>query len=81
VIHETAHITAAQREELRRRLAARARELSREIESALERMGRGSYGVCVDCGAAIPWVRLQALPEAARCAHCEAAREHRAGAS
>ncbi|MEK7873847.1 MAG: TraR/DksA C4-type zinc finger protein [Chloroflexota bacterium] len=42
------------------------------IEQALERMGRGTYGLCVDCGAAIPLERLQARPYAARCVSCQA---------
>ncbi len=42
------------------------------IEQALERMGRGTYGLCVDCGALIPSERLQARPYAARCVACQA---------
>jgi len=44
-----------------------------EIEricSALERMDKGEYGVCADCGEAIPIKRLEALPYAARCVDC-----------
>lgn len=42
------------------------------IEQALERMERGTYGLCVDCGAAIPFERLQARPYAVRCVSCQA---------
>lgn len=37
------------------------------IDSALERMRQGSYGLCVDCKQQIPDDRLEALPWAARC--------------
>jgi len=39
----------------------------RQIAAAKERMARGEYGLCVDCGEDIPFARLQAQPAAARC--------------
>jgi DnaK suppressor protein len=47
----------------------------REIEEALARLERGEYRLCVDCGSAVPYVRLAALPQAARCTRCESERE------
>ena len=47
-----------------------SRELA-QIELALERIRRGSYGECRGCGQEIPVARLQALPYAARCVKCE----------
>ncbi len=41
------------------------REL-REIEAARTRMANGTYGICVDCGAEIPFARLLAYPTARR---------------
>ena len=41
------------------------------VEGALARMREGTYGACIDCGAAIPLERLEAIPEAARCAACQ----------
>jgi RNA polymerase-binding transcription factor DksA len=41
-----------------------------EIDSALARLGVGSYGTCERCGAAIPIERLEAIPWAARCVAC-----------
>ncbi len=38
-----------------------------EIEEALERMEDGKYGVCLECGRAIPFARLQAVPTAKYC--------------
>lgn len=37
------------------------------IEQALERLDKGTYGTCVDCGKPIPDQRLKARPEVARC--------------
>lgn len=42
-----------------------------EVVDALLRIDNGSYGTCVDCGAAIPDGRLEARPEAARCVACQ----------
>jgi len=45
-------------------------------EAALQRLAAGTYGVCTDCGTAIPVKRLQATPEAARCLPCQEKAEH-----
>jgi RNA polymerase-binding protein DksA len=39
----------------------------RLIDSALQRLSDGTYGICVDCGQEIPSLRLEAEPTAARC--------------
>lgn len=41
------------------------------INKALERIKKGSYGVCVECDKKIPTARLQAMPETTRCMKCE----------
>lgn len=41
------------------------------VEDALRRLRRGTYGICEDCGRAIPKERLEVLPEAARCVGCQ----------
>lgn len=46
------------------------RELKR-IDAALARLAAGDYGVCADCGNAIPARRLEAIPWAERCVACE----------
>jgi DnaK suppressor protein len=48
----------------------RERRTLQEIESALERIKKGSYGICTFCGEAISEVRLQALPWARLCIEC-----------
>lgn len=47
-----------------------SRELS-NIETALERMKEGTYGLCEGCGNSIPLIRLQALPYATCCINCQ----------
>jgi DnaK suppressor protein len=41
-----------------------------DVESALERVEQGTYGVCERCGAAIPDERLEARPVARLCVPC-----------
>lgn len=42
----------------------------RMIQAALERLSRGDYGVCVECGESISDERLEVIPHAARCRDC-----------
>jgi DnaK suppressor protein len=55
-----------------------SRELA-SIEAALERMRNGTYGKCEACGSAIPLARLQALPYAVLCIHCQQEAEENGG--
>lgn len=50
-----------------------SRELT-AIEEALQRIRQGDYGYCETCERAIPLARLQALPYATTCVHCQ--RQH-----
>ncbi|GAC52582.1 MULTISPECIES: TraR/DksA family transcriptional regulator [Gordonia] len=43
-----------------------------EIDAALERVGRGSYGRCETCGTVIDPERLEVLPAARQCVRCAA---------
>ena len=47
------------------------------VESALDRLDRGVYGDCADCGQPIALQRLLVQPAAQRCAPCQSARESR----
>jgi DnaK suppressor protein len=49
----------------------RWREREGRLRAALAAIEAGTYGVCVDCGAAIPEGRLRALPDAVRCVPCQ----------
>ena len=41
------------------------------IDSALQRVADGSYGLCLQCGTSIPTARLHAQPTATRCVDCQ----------
>lgn len=45
----------------------RDQEELRDIDEARERLRRGTYGVCVECGAPIPFERLRVRPAAKFC--------------
>lgn len=44
------------------------------IRAALERVKAGTYGICVNCGVAIPPERLEYMPEAPFCISCNESR-------
>ena len=46
-----------------------------KIDTALGRLGEGTYGDCFGCGKEIAEARLRALPFAVRCKDCEEAHE------
>ena len=52
------------------RSVSEALELA-EVQRALERMDRGEYGICVDCGEEIPEERLKVQPTATRDVVCQ----------
>ncbi len=48
-----------------------------QVEGALERFERGTYGNCLDCGKEIDPARLKAIPSASLCINCMQRRERR----
>lgn len=52
-------------------------ETLEQIEEALERINRETYGDCEECGARIPKARLHAIPYAPLCVHCAAKHEEK----
>ena len=52
------------------RLLANEGQLLGEITAALERLDKGTFGRCEECGGAIPRGRLQALPYTRHCVSC-----------
>lgn len=60
--------------ELEKRLALQQRigEQLAEVERALEKFEKGTYGFCDRCGAPIDPARLEALPQANLCLKCKA---------
>lgn len=61
----------ATRQMLSARLVAEEAEAA-QIETALERLAEGKYGVCLVCQKSISAERLEALPHAVRCTGCKA---------
>jgi DnaK suppressor protein len=63
--------------ELEKRLALekRLKEQLAEVEHALQKFEKGTYGLCDVCGQAIDPERLEALPQANLCMNCKAKNE------
>ncbi|MEV7687391.1 TraR/DksA family transcriptional regulator [Streptomyces bungoensis] len=58
---ERAHVAA---------LLSQAREHLNDLDQALERLERGDYGRCEQCGEPIPTGRLEVRPAAKTCVSC-----------
>ena len=58
--------------EKRTALEKRIREQLAEVEHALEKFQKGTYGLCDVCGQPIDPARLEALPQASLCLKCKA---------
>lgn len=54
---------------------AQAEKQLDEVLAALHRLDDGSYGLCIDCGAAIDERRLLAMPATRFCTACQAMHE------
>ncbi len=52
------------------RLSARETAELGEVDAALERLSRGTWGQCEQCHGSIDARRMAVLPEARRCADC-----------
>jgi RNA polymerase-binding protein DksA len=58
-------------------LANNARDMLDQVERALERIAKGTYGVCENCGNPIGKARLQVFPRATLCVSCKQREERR----
>ncbi|MGH8733108.1 MAG: TraR/DksA family transcriptional regulator [Burkholderiales bacterium] len=63
------YLTIEQRESLEKLMRSSARGES-ELKAALEKLRQPDYGICIECGKDIEYVRLQAQPFALHCAAC-----------
>jgi DnaK suppressor protein len=61
--------------EVERRRRERLFERLREIDGALDRVGAGTYGLCVECGDEISVKRLELNPATRLCVACQARAE------
>ena len=57
------------------RIRDRERRLIRKIQSALQRIDDGTYGICDKCGEGIAIPRLKARPVTRLCINCKAKQE------
>ena len=63
------YLTIEQREMLERLICARY-DTGPRLKTALERLHQPDYGVCIECGKDIEFVRLEADPAALHCRAC-----------
>ena len=45
-------------------------ETLEKIEAALQRIEKGKYGLCTECGGRVPKMRLNAIPHTPHCVKC-----------
>jgi DnaK suppressor protein len=57
------------------------RQMLGQVAAALERLDRGEFGRCTDCGRPIPLERLRAVPYAQHCIQCASRLEKEAAES
>jgi DnaK suppressor protein len=69
-IGRLSRIDALQNQGFTRNLRDREELQLTQVRAAFERMAAGTYGICVECRAAIPFERLQVFPEAPTCTAC-----------
>jgi DnaK suppressor protein len=62
-------------DEIAATVVERRAEMLEELNSALDDIEQGRYGICHDCGAEIAPARLRVMPFATRCVSCQTARE------
>ena len=62
------YLTIEQRESLEKLIRSRAG--GAQLKTALERLHQPDYGVCIECGKDIGFVRLEADPSALHCQAC-----------
>ncbi len=74
-LHMADQGTDAQEREKAFLFAARENKFLHHLNRALERMQKGTYGHCMDCGQSIQYARLEAVPHATLCIDCKKKRE------
>ncbi len=57
------------------RLRDRERKLIKKIQNALDRLEKGEYGICEECGEDISVQRLKARPVTKLCINCKSRQE------
>ena len=57
------------------RIRDRERKLIKKVQSAMQRIEDGTYGICEDCGEEIGVPRLKACPVTKLCINCKSKQE------
>jgi len=74
-LHMADQGTDAQEREKAFLFAARENKFLTHLNRALDRMEAGTYGFCANCGSAIQFKRLEAVPHATLCIQCKREQE------
>lgn len=69
--HPAEAATDAEERERALRSHLDAQRRGEAAKRAQEALAKGTYGICVDCGTAIPEARLRIRPDAERCVPCQ----------
>jgi len=70
-LHQADHATAAFEQTKGLAIRKNTENLLRQVEAALARFEKGTYGLCLQCGQPIDPARLEAIPYAQLCIKCQ----------
>lgn len=70
-------VSETQEREIAYALASREKQSLKQLNQALERISKGTYGACQTCGEDINKPRLEAVPHATQCIKCQSKEEKR----
>jgi DnaK suppressor protein len=76
-LHQADHATEAYEQTKGLAIRQNTEKLLRQVEAALERFEKGTYGLCTRCGRPIDPARLEALPYAQWCMECQSQLERK----
>ena len=68
---KTDHAITSQNRNRETLLLEHVEEQLSDIDQALRRLEKGTYGICTDCGENIQLARLDIMPTAALCIECQ----------
>ncbi len=76
-VHQADHATEAFEQAKGLAIRQNTESTLRQVEAALARFEKGTYGLCVQCGNPIDPARLEAIPYAQLCMNCQSRLEHK----
>lgn len=76
-IGRVSRMDAMQQQEMTRASRSSLEHRLTRVQSALARLRRGEYGLCLECEEPIGYRRLAARPESSLCLACQRSREQR----